>query len=182
MSRVYFFAGPEDTRSLAHFFIGKKLHLVSTRFDDDRDVQQDDLIDQPGCYVSPVPLGELMRSEAQALATDPLIRDSIHPCRQPVVSWRRSCVDGPYLIAGELEWEKWVEGLSAYPDDARLRQLNAEIGKGFRAARRWIHASWTQMNGFWFGPEAARLRDLGSTAVSFHPEKVALSNVLRTDA
>jgi len=162
---------------LARFFLAKKLSLVSTRFDDARNVEEDNFAEQPGCFVSPVPLSELERTEAQSSATDPLIRDIIHAYRQPVVSWRRSSIDGAYLIAGDLEWVDWSEGSSVFPSDVRLRQLNAEAGKAFRSARRWIGKHWRNERGFWFGPEAAKLRDAGLKATSFHPDKVGISTV-----
>lgn len=181
MPRVYFYAGPEDTRALASFLLEKKLSLVSTCFDDARDVQADNLVEQPGCYISPVPLAEIERNEFQLNSTDPLLRDIIHPYRQPVVSWRRSSIDAQYLIAGDLEWVDWSDGSSVFPSEDRLRQLNAEAGKAFRSARRWISKHWRVENGFWFGPEAMRLRDLGLTPTSFHPDKVRLSTVVTDD-
>lgn len=182
MPRVYFYAGPEDTRALASFFLEKKMSLVSTRFDDARDVQADDLVAQPGCYVSPVPLAEIVRNEFQRNSADPLLRDLIHPYRQPVVSWRRSSIDGQYLLAGDLEWVDWSDGSSVYPSEERLRQFNAEAGKAFRSARRWIAKHWTIQNGFWFGPEAMRLRDAGLKPASFHPDKVRVLTVIVDDA
>jgi hypothetical protein len=182
LPRVYFYAGPEDTRALASFFLEKKLSLVSTRFDDVRDVQADDLVEQPGCYVSPVPLAKIERNEFQRSSTDPLQRDIIHPYRQPVISWRRSSIDGQYLIAGDLEWVEWSDGLSVYPSEGRLRQLNAEAGKAFRSARRWIGKHWSIENGTWYGPEATRLRDAGLTPTTFHPDKVRFSTVVIDEA
>lgn len=177
MARVYFFAGPEDTRSLALFFLEKGQSLVSTRFDDGRNVQDDNLVEQPACYVSPVPISEIRRSEVQLNTEDPLIRDIIHPYRQPVVSWRRSSMDGPYLIAGDLEWVDWSDGSSVFPSEARARELNIAAGKIFRSARRWIGKHWRNENSFWFGPEACRLRDAGLKTTSFHPDKVGFSTV-----
>lgn len=166
---------------MARFFLDKKLSLVSTRFDDGRDVLADDLVEQPGCYVSPVPLVEIDRTESQRNAADPLVRDIIHPYRQPVISWRRSAMDGPYLIAGDLEWLDWSDGSSVYPGDERLRQLNIEAGKAFRSARRWISKHWRIENGFWYGPEAVRLRNAGVTPTSFHPDKVRFSTLVIDD-
>ncbi len=179
---MYFYSGPEDTRALASFFVEKKLSLVSTSFDSVRDVQADDLVEQPGCNVSPVPLAQIERNEFQRSSTDPLERDIIHPYRQPVISWRRSSIDGQYLIAGDLEWVDWSDGSSVYPSEARLRQLNAEAGKAFRSARRWISKHWCLENGFWYGPEAARLREAGLTPTSFHPDKVRFSTVVSSNA
>lgn len=182
LSRVYFYSGPEDTRALASFFLEKKMSLVSTRFDDVRDVQADDLVEQRGCYVSPVPLDQIERNEFQRSSTDPLQRDIIHPYRQPVISWRRSSIDGQYLIAGDLEWVEWSGGSPVYPSEGRLLQLNAEAGKAFRSARRWIGKHWRIENGFWYGPEATRLRDAGLTPTSFHTDKVKFSTVTISDS
>jgi hypothetical protein len=178
LSKLYFFAGPEDTRALAAFFLERKLSLVSTRFDDDRDVQADNFVEQPGCFVSPVPLAEIERSQIQKNATDPLIRDIIHPFRQPVITWRRSSIDGDYLIAGDLEWVDWTEGSTVFASDPRLRQLNAVAGKAFRSARRWMQKNWTIDNGFWLGPQALKLRASGLKTSSFHPDKVTTSTVV----
>lgn len=167
---------------MASFFLAKKLNLVSTRFDDFRDVRVDDLVEQPGCYVSPVSLAEIERNELQRSSEDPLLRDIIHPCRQPVISWRRSSIDGRYLIAGDLEWVDWSDGSSVYPKDERLRQLNATAGKVFRSARRWMGKHWKRESGFWYGPEAISLRDGGITPTSFHPDKVRFSTSFTDDA
>ncbi|MBK8542761.1 MAG: hypothetical protein IPL62_03820, partial [Caulobacteraceae bacterium] len=120
-------------------------------------------------------------TEIQKNAEDPLVRDVIHPYRQPVVSWRRSSIDGPYLIAGDLEWVEWVEGSSVFPSEPRLRQLNAEAGKAFRSARRWMSKQWRNENGSWFGPEAAKLKDAGLKTAGFNPDKVRFSTVFIND-
>jgi hypothetical protein len=177
LPRLYYYGGPEDTQSLSAFFLQKKFSLVSTRFDDIRDVQLDNLVEQPACFISPVSHAEVRRSESQERSLDPLIRDLIHPHRQPVISWRRSSIDGQYLLAGDLEWVDWSESSLVFPNDARLRALNAQAGKVFRSVHRWVSQNWAKNNGFWLGPNAVKLKESGLKTASFHPSKVAVATV-----
>ena len=41
--------------------------------------------------------------------------------------------------------------------------------------------AWRNENGFWFGPEAAKLRDAGLKTAGFNPDKVRFSTVFIND-
>lgn len=175
---MYFFAGPVDTQALVNFFVSREMRVVPCVFDDASDALKDNLVERPGCCVSPIPYAQLRRSEMQL---NPEMhanhRNAIEHHSQPVISWRRSHVDGDYLIAGDLEWVDWTEG-RVHPKDEDLRRLNAVAGKVFRAARRWIHKNWTN-NGaaFWHGPEALALKRSGLRTASWHPDRVKFTTV-----
>lgn len=178
MARVYFFAGPRDTRAFAEFLVSRGMHLVPNSFEEDRRVIDDDLVRNPECRVSPVPFTDLRRTENQYHPEMHSVhRNAIGTYGQPVIDWRRSHPDGNYLIAGDIEWVDWAEGRT-FPKDAELLRLNAESGKVFRAARRWIHKHWTKQHGiFWHGPHALELEVGGLTPTSFHPDKTTFSTM-----
>jgi hypothetical protein len=178
LPRVYFFAGPRDTQGLAEFFQSKGMHVVPAMFDESYDPLLDDLAQQPGCCLSPVPYSQLVRSALQLNPQmHPNHRNAIGLYSQPVITWRRSHRDGHYLIAGDLEWVDW-EGSAVPPKHEELRRLNAFSGRVFRSARRWIHKNWTKDDAmFWHGPHAVSLEQEGLRPTSFHPEKTIFSTI-----
>jgi hypothetical protein len=180
LSRVYFFAGPRDTVALGEFFCSRGMHLVSNCFTNDRNVLQDNLVDRPGCCVSPVPFSQLKRDPLQYNPKmHEVHRNRIDTCGQPVIDWRRSHRDGAYLIAGDLDWVDWSQNPRQQKEkDEELHGLNAAAGKVFRAARRWIYKNWTKRHGvFWYGPHALELEVEGLTLTSFHPDKVTFETI-----
>lgn len=152
-SRIYYACGPDDDRALVDFIKSNGLYLVRPNIT--LDYCEDYPISAHGGYISAVPLSEL-----HPFGNPPIqIKRSLNP----VLMFRRSYYQKPYLILGDIEF---------YTDTSKYIHITKPI---YQKITRWIRKNWIKPEGdfCYYGPHAMRLiEEEGAQAISDIPGTV----------
>ncbi|MBN2259820.1 MAG: hypothetical protein JW702_04720 [Clostridiales bacterium] len=155
-SSISFFAGPMDDYELCQFSFSIGLRLQDLSYNPDSTDWKKDPSKGASCYLTFIDETEILFYNSPKPGSSLKLVSS----NNPLLNFRRSYYEKPYLIAGEIQWED-------YPDE-QAKQTKPYYSK----LVRWIKKNWSRReeDGYYVGPDAQRLIDEGAECYYFHPK------------